>query len=176
MYPSSSNVKPEGRPAVWAVLSLGSNMGERERAVLSAAGRIASTGAVLSARLSSLYETEPVGSGYSRPFVNAVIIVETTLDPRALLELGHGLEAAAGRAGGCDRPLDVDIVMYGDTVVDEPDLKLPHPRMMERRFVLEPLAELEPAFPLPGGRTAAAAAAEAGGGVVRISSRTVLRG
>ena len=95
MSQSSSNVKRDGPAAVKAVISLGSNLGERERYVLSAAARIASSAGVVSARLSSLYETEPQGEGYSRPFVNAVMIIETTLAPRALLGLGAG----AGEGG-----------------------------------------------------------------------------
>jgi len=177
MYQSSSNGKPDSRPAVTAVISLGSNMGERENNILSAAGRVAGSSGIVSARLSSLYETAPVGEGYSRPFVNAVMIVRTTLSPRALLALGQGLEREAGRvraAGAGDRPLDVDIILYGDAGVDAPDLRIPHPRFMERLFVLAPLAELDPGFILPGGLTAAEAAAQGapGGRVERISSRS----
>jgi 2-amino-4-hydroxy-6-hydroxymethyldihydropteridine diphosphokinase len=177
MSRSSSNVKPDGRPAAAAVVSLGSNMGEREKNVLSAAARIASSAGVSSARLSSLYETAPLGEGYSRSFVNAVMIIATTLSPRALLALAQGLEREAGRAraeGAGDRPLDVDIILCGSAVVDDPDLTIPHPRFMERLFVLAPLAELDPGFMLPGGLTASEAAASdsAEGMVERISSRS----
>jgi 2-amino-4-hydroxy-6-hydroxymethyldihydropteridine diphosphokinase len=180
MSQSSSNGKPDGRPAVKAVLSLGSNMGERERQVLAAAARIASSAGVVSARLSSLYETEPQGDGYSRPFVNAVMVIDTTLAPRALLALGQGLEREAGRAGGDragDRPLDVDIILCGESRVDEADLMIPHPRFMERLFVLVPIAELEPELTLPEGCTAAEAmeAEKAVGEVERISFRGRIR-
>jgi 2-amino-4-hydroxy-6-hydroxymethyldihydropteridine diphosphokinase len=176
MSRSSSSGKPDGRPAVAAVISLGSNMGERERRVLEAASGIASSAGVAYARLSPLYETAPVGEGYSRPFVNAVMIIGTTLSARALLEIGQGLEREAGRfrtEGTGDRPLDVDIILYGDAAVDAPDLTIPHPRFMERLFVLVPLAELDPGFVLPGGLTAAEAARADGaeGRVARISSR-----
>lgn len=180
MSQSLSNGKPEGRPAVKAVLSLGSNMGEREKHVLAAALRIASSADVDSARLSSLYETEPQGEGYSRPFVNAVMIIDTTLAPCSLLALGQGLEREAGRAGGDaagDRTLDVDIILCGTSRIDEADLKIPHPRFMKRLFVLAPLAELEPGLRLPGGGTAAEAAQaeEAVGRVERISFRGRIR-
>ena len=163
-----------------AVISLGSNMGERERYVLSAASRIASHEGIVSARLSSLYETGPVGEGYSRPFVNAVMIVWTTLDPRALLTLGQGLEREAGRVGGSgtgDRPLDVDMILYGESRIGETGLTIPHPRFMERLFVLIPLAELEPDLRLPGGGSAAEAAevGDAVRGVDRISARCRIR-
>ncbi|MCK4549314.1 MAG: 2-amino-4-hydroxy-6-hydroxymethyldihydropteridine diphosphokinase, partial [Candidatus Krumholzibacteria bacterium] len=92
------NGKPDGPAAARAVISLGSNIGERESYVLSAASRIAASAGIVSARLSALYETAPVGEGYSRPFVNAVMIVETILAPRLLLTLGQGLEREAGRA------------------------------------------------------------------------------
>ena len=176
MSPSSSNGKPDGPAAGRAVISLGSNVGERERYVLSAAARIAASKGIVSARLSSLYETGPVGEGYSRPFVNAVMIVRTTLDPRSLLELGQRLEREAGRVregGSGDRTLDVDLILCGESRIDETDLTLPHPRFMERLFVLVPLAEIEPGFPLPGGGSAAEAtkAENAAGKVARISSR-----
>ena len=175
MLRSSSNGKHDGPAAVKAVISLGSNIGEREGYILAAAARIASSAGVVSARLSPLYETAPMGEGYSRPFINAVMIIETTLAPRALLGLGQGLERETGRAEGtADRTLDVDIILHGEYTVDDADLKIPHPRFMERLFVLVPLADLEPDFPLPGGATAsvAATADEAGGGVERISFRS----
>ncbi len=177
---SSSNGKPDGPAAVKAVISLGSNTGERERYVLSAASRIAASAGIVSARLSALYETAPVGEGYSRPFINAVMIIETTLAPRLLLALGQGLERGAGRAGTegtGDRTLDIDIILYGESVIDERDLAIPHPRFMNRLFVLVPLAGLDPGFTLPGGSTAAEAAeAEAAEGKVeRISFRSRIR-
>ena len=176
----SSSGKPDRRAVAKAVLSLGSNVGERESHVLTAASRLASSGGVFSARLSSLYETVPVGDGYSRSFINAVMVLETTLVPRSLLALGQGLEREAGRVvGGVsgDRTLDVDLILFGESRIVERDLILPHPRFMKRLFVLVPLAELEPGFVLPGGGTAAQAAEsdEAEGGVERISSRSMIR-
>ncbi len=175
MLLSSSNGKHDGSAVVKAVISLGSNIGERERHIMAAAARIASSAGIASARLSPLYETSPMGEGYSRPFVNAVMVIETTLPPRALLGLGQGLERETGRAGGKgDRTLDIDIILHGENTVDDADLKIPHPRFMERLFVLVPLADLDPDLPLPGGATAskAAKADEAGGRVQRISFRS----
>lgn len=177
MSQSSSNVRHDGPAAVKAVISLGSNIGEREGYVLSAAARISSTSGIQSVRLSPLYETEPQGEGYSRPFVNAVMIIETTLAPRALLALGQGLERETGRVradGTGDRTVDIDIILHGEHRIDEPDLKIPHPRFMERHFVLVPLADIDPGFLLPGGITAteAARSEQASGRVERISFRS----
>lgn len=175
MYQSSSNGKHDGPAAVKAVISLGSNIGERERYVLTAAARIASSAGVVSARLSPLYKTAPMGDGYSRAFINAVLIIETTLAPRALLALGQGLERETGRTGETgDRTLDVDIILHGENTIEDPDLKIPHPRFMERLFVLVPLADLDPDLSLPGGITAseAATADKAGGTVEKISFRS----
>jgi 2-amino-4-hydroxy-6-hydroxymethyldihydropteridine diphosphokinase len=177
MSQSSSRENPEHEAVVRAVISLGSNMGERETHVLWAAGEIASASGVRSARLSSLFETSPIGEEYTRPFINAVMIIETVLDPYSLLELGLSLEIVSGRERNDesgDRTLDVDIILYGEVRIDEPDLSLPHPRLMERRFVLVPLAELDPSIPLPAGTSACEAAeSEAASGIVkRISCRS----
>lgn len=161
-----------------AVLSLGSNVGRRERSVLAAARAVAALDGVRSARMSSLYETEPVGTGYSRPFVNAVMIIETSLDAGGLLRECRAIEERGGRrprAG--DRTIDIDIILYGDEQSSRPRLVLPHPRFRERLFVLVPLAELDPSMPLPpDGIPAAEAAGALRGGprVGRISSRAVI--
>jgi 2-amino-4-hydroxy-6-hydroxymethyldihydropteridine diphosphokinase len=177
MSPSSSNVKHEGLRMWRAVLSIGSNTGEREWTVLKAAERIASSGGIAGPKLSSLYETEPVGAGYTRRFVNAVMTVDTSLDPHSLLELCLRLEQEAGR-DPCDRSgdrtLDIDIVLLGDLGIDDGNLTVPHPRFRERMFVLVPLAEIEPCLELPpDGEQACRAALESkySGRVFRISSR-----
>ncbi|MDD3643078.1 MAG: 2-amino-4-hydroxy-6-hydroxymethyldihydropteridine diphosphokinase [Candidatus Krumholzibacteria bacterium] len=167
------------RTASLVVLSLGSNLGARERAVLAAARAVAAIRGIAAPRLSSLYETDPVGRGYSRAFVNAAMIVEARRDPRSLLRACLAIEEAAGRRpGGGDRPLDIDIVLFGDLRLDGPSLVLPHPRMRERLFVLGPLAELAPGLSLPPDGLAAAEAADRlrdGPEVRRISSRAVIR-
>lgn len=125
-----------------AYLSLGSNLGDR-RAHLKEA--VASIEGVVG--VSDVYETSPVGGPPQDDFLNLVVAVETDLTPRELLGVCHRLESAAGRVRGerwGPRPLDVDILWVDTGPVDEPDLQIPHPRMHERRFVLEPLRELAP--------------------------------
>lgn len=125
-----------------AFLSLGSNLGDRRRRLREAVDSL--PGVV---RVSPVYETEPVGGPPQPDYLNLVVEVETDLSPRALLGLCHRLESAAGRMPGerwGPRPLDVDVLLVDDLVVDEPDLTIPHPRMQERRFVMAPLADIAP--------------------------------
>jgi len=127
---------------VRAFLSLGSNLGDRRRRLREAVDSL--PGVV---RVSPVYETEPVGGPPQPDYLNLVVEVETDLSPRALLGLCHRLESAAGRMPGerwGPRPLDVDVLLVDDLVVDEPDLTIPHPRMQERRFVMAPLADIAP--------------------------------
>lgn len=135
-----------------AVLSLGSNMGPREHTILGAAERLRSETAVEIKALSSLYETEPVGLNFSRNFINAVCVVATVLDPGELLAMCKNLEIEFGRDAGSargDRPLDVDIICYGDLIVDEPGIRIPHPELRKRLFVLVPMVEIAPDFRIP---------------------------
>jgi 2-amino-4-hydroxy-6-hydroxymethyldihydropteridine diphosphokinase len=116
--------------------------------------------------VSRVYVTEPVGGPPGQDlYLNMVVELDTELSPRDLLRLAQRLEEQAGRTRTPrvrwgPRPLDVDVLLVGDLVVEEPDLVVPHPRMWERRFVLEPLAELAPDLVPPGAR-------EQAGGVVR---------
>ena len=103
--------------------------------------------------VSSLYETSPIGGPTQGDYLNAVIVVEADLAPHRLLEVGRAAEAAAGRTRRVrwgPRTLDVDVLLHGDEVIDEPGLRVPHPRMAERRFVLQPLAEVWPGAVVPG--------------------------
>jgi len=136
-----------------AYISLGSNLGDRAqwlrraRAELAAAvaAPAAAAGRVPGLRASAIYETAPVGPVAQGAFLNQVVAVEWAGSARELLELGRRIEAACGRERRVrwgPRTLDFDILMLGDERVDEPDLELPHPRMLERAFVLVPLAEL----------------------------------
>ncbi len=132
-------------------LGLGGNLGDRQgemrRAVLALADAVAVTA------LSSLYESAPMYVEDQPPFLNMVLAAETGLDPRALLGLVKGLEAALGRRPGRrfgPRLVDIDILFHGDAVLAEPDLELPHPRLAERAFVLRPLAEIAPDLRHPG--------------------------
>jgi len=104
-------------------------------------------GDILLRRTSSLHQTEPVGEGLEGWFVNAVAEVETELDPFCLLHRLKGIEAEMGRRKGIgktDRPIDLDLLLFGDCILESEELVLPHPRLHLRRFVLEPLVELIP--------------------------------
>jgi 2-amino-4-hydroxy-6-hydroxymethyldihydropteridine diphosphokinase len=103
-------------------------------------------------RVASLYRSRPVSPIAQPDFLNTAALARTALAPEAVLALGKALEHAAGRRGGPrfgPRPLDVDLLLYGDERRDDPELTLPHPRMRERGFVLAPLAEIAPDLRLP---------------------------
>ena len=105
-------------------------------------------------RVASLYRTAPVSPVPQPDFLNTAALAHTALPPEEILALGQALEREAGRRPGArvgPRPLDVDILVYGDLVLDRPELALPHPRMRERRFVLAPLAEIAPDLAVPPG-------------------------
>jgi 2-amino-4-hydroxy-6-hydroxymethyldihydropteridine diphosphokinase len=131
-----------------AFVGLGANLGERERTVRTAATLVGAR------RLSSLRETEPWGFADQPRFVNAVAELDTDLDARALLDELLAVERRLGRVRGPERygprAIDLDLLLYGDETIDEPGLVVPHPRLHERRFVLEPLAELDPMLVVPG--------------------------
>ncbi len=156
----------EARPAdaVQAAVALGSNVGDRERHLATAlAGLAALPGSRLLAR-SSWHATRPVGGPPGQgDYLNGAALLSTTLPPQALLDGLLALEHAAGRrrvAGERDAPrtLDLDLLTYGARVIDLPGLCVPHPRLEERAFVLEPLAEIAPALRLArSGRTVAEA-------------------
>jgi 2-amino-4-hydroxy-6-hydroxymethyldihydropteridine diphosphokinase len=132
-----------------ALIGVGGNIGDA-RAVLDEGVRRLCDGAdVRLIARSSDYRTPPWGVVDQAPFINLCLIVETTLSPRALLERALAVEASLGRNRAVEqrwgpRPIDIDILAYDDRVVDEPDLKLPHPRLAERAFVLVPLSEIAP--------------------------------
>ncbi len=135
-----------------AALSLGSNVGERESSILNTVDTLGSTGGIELAGLSSLYETEPVGNGFSRNFINAVSILKTGMTPDRLLALCREIEASEGRDHRSeipDRIIDIDILVYGEVVVDKGSLIIPHPRMRQRLFVLEPFSEIAPGMIIP---------------------------
>jgi 2-amino-4-hydroxy-6-hydroxymethyldihydropteridine diphosphokinase len=139
--------------ATRAAVGLGSNLGDR-RALLAAAVQGLAAGAGTVVAVSSLYETEPIGGPRQGPYLNAVVVVDTALGPRSLLELCLGLEQDVGRVRRVRweaRALDVDVLLYDGIAVAEPGLSVPHPRMRERRFVLEPLVEAWPEAAFPGG-------------------------
>jgi 2-amino-4-hydroxy-6-hydroxymethyldihydropteridine diphosphokinase len=129
-------------------VALGSNLGDREGTLLAAVEALRAEPGVEVVALSGLIETEPVGVLDQPRFVNGVVALDTTLPARALLELLLDIERRFGRtregvpAQG-PRTLDLDLLLYGDAEIDEPGLQVPHPRMHERPFVLEPLAEVQ---------------------------------
>jgi 2-amino-4-hydroxy-6-hydroxymethyldihydropteridine diphosphokinase len=125
-----------------ALLGMGSNLGDRLQHLRTAVASLPDVTAV-----SDVYETEPVGGPDQGAYLNIVVAIDTELDARALLGVCHRMESAAGRVRDVrwgPRTLDVDILWIDGTTVDEPDLQVPHPRMWERRFVLEPLADIAP--------------------------------
>ena len=141
-----------GRKVHNVYLGLGSNLGDKEENIRKAITLIGDrVGTVL--RQSSLIETEPWGFESENSFLNGVILVETTFTPRQTLKATQKIERALGRRQKSvgadtdvpvyhDRPIDIDILLYDDLSVDEPDLKIPHPLMYERDFVMIPLSEI----------------------------------
>lgn len=133
-------------------LGLGSNIGDRRQCIADAIRLISErVGTVL--RQSSLIETEPWGFNSENRFLNGVILCETSLTPKQVLKATQKIERALGRRQKSvgadtdvlvyhDRPIDIDILLYDDLSVDEPDLKIPHPLMYERDFVMIPLSEI----------------------------------
>lgn len=149
-----------------AYLSLGSNLGDRAANLREAVAQMEVAGRLLAA--SALYETQPVGVTDQPWFLNCVAAIATDKSPRELLELALRVEATMGRLRVRDkgaRNIDIDLVLFGDCVIDEPGLKIPHPAMHLRRFVLEPLVEIAPEVRHPVlGKTARLLLAELGGG------------
>lgn len=134
--------------AVPAYVALGSNLGDRAAHLARAVEALRSAPGAALTGLSSVYETEPVGGRRQGDYLNAVLALETTLTPQALLDLLLAVEARQGRVRSgvrnAARTLDLDLLLYGDQQVDTPGLVVPHPRLHERAFVLAPLAELAP--------------------------------
>jgi 2-amino-4-hydroxy-6-hydroxymethyldihydropteridine diphosphokinase len=139
---------------VLAYVGLGSNLGEREATLRRALDLLDATPGVSVVGVSRFRETEPVGFLDQPRFLNGAAAVEAELPPRELLERLLEIERELGRTRTGPRfgprTIDLDLLIYGGEVVDEPGLTVPHPRLHERRFALEPLAELDPALVVPG--------------------------
>jgi 2-amino-4-hydroxy-6-hydroxymethyldihydropteridine diphosphokinase len=138
-------------------LGLGSNMGDRETNIISATAALAHCPGINIIRLSSLYETIPVGYRDQADFLNAVVEISTSLSPAELLEACLGVERDMGRIRTLHwgpRIIDIDLLLYDDVELATDNLVLPHPRMHERGFVLVPLAEISPAVVVSQGMTA----------------------
>jgi 2-amino-4-hydroxy-6-hydroxymethyldihydropteridine diphosphokinase len=140
------------------VLSLGSNLGRRFDTLQGAIDVLFDAPGLDFVAASPVYETAPVGGPEQGPYLNAVVLAESRLDPRTLLDRVQGVESAFGRVRGerwGPRTLDIDLIVVGDVVSDDPELMLPHPRAHERAFVLLPWSAIDPEAVLPGyGRVA----------------------
>jgi 2-amino-4-hydroxy-6-hydroxymethyldihydropteridine diphosphokinase len=137
-----------------AYVGLGANLGDRERTLRAAVDALAAEAGIEVVSVSTLRETEPLGVGEQPRFLNGAVELETTLTARELLDRLLAVEQRFGRVRipgeHGPRTLDLDLLLYGDETIDEPGLTVPHPRVHERRFVLEPLAELAPGLVVPG--------------------------
>jgi 2-amino-4-hydroxy-6-hydroxymethyldihydropteridine diphosphokinase len=142
-------------PTMRAFVGLGSNLGDREETLRRAIEELRRLPDTAVRAVSSFRDTAPVGYVDQPRFLNAAAALETGLTARALLgallelERAFGRDRTSGPPNG-PRTLDLDLLLYGDQTIDEPLLTVPHPRLHERRFVLEPLAELDPALEIPG--------------------------
>lgn len=134
-------------------MALGGNLGPVEQTLDRALRQLEAAFGPL--RIASLYRSSPLSPVSQPDFLNTAAVATTALAPEAVLALAKSLELAAGRRSPANtvrfgpRPLDIDILLYGDRTSDAPELTLPHPRLRERRFMLEPLAEIAPDWPVP---------------------------
>lgn len=140
-----------------AYVGLGANLGDREATIRRALELLGAEPGIEVVAVSTLRETEPVGYADQPAFLNGAAALETDLSPRALLDRLLAVEQKLGRVRGAGprfgpRTIDLDLLLYGAEVVDEPGLSVPHPRLAERRFALQPLYELDPGLSLPDGR------------------------
>ena len=134
-------------------IGIGTNEGDRVANISRAVQALGVSGGVRVVQMAPIVETEPVGGPPQARFLNTVVELDTRLSPRALLASLKQLEAQLGRTPSAvrwgPRVIDFDLLLYGDVIVQEPQLAIPHPRMHQRRFVLEPLAQLAPDFMHP---------------------------
>jgi 2-amino-4-hydroxy-6-hydroxymethyldihydropteridine diphosphokinase len=137
-----------------AYVGLGANLGKREDTLRRAIELLRDADGVAVVAVSQLRETDPVGVLEQPPFLNGAAAVETTLSPRELLDALLGIERELGRVRDGTRwgprKIDLDLLLYADDFVVESGVRVPHPRLHERRFALEPLAELDPELRIPG--------------------------
>src|SRR5919201_2264860 len=149
------NVQRKAEEMARAFVGIGANLGDRERQIRAAIAELAEAEGVELVAASSLRETDPVGYRDQPRFLNGAVVVETQLSPSELLARLLEIERRLGRVRGGGprfgpRTIDLDLLLYGDETVDEPGLTVPHPRLAERRFALEPLVELDPELEVPG--------------------------
>jgi 2-amino-4-hydroxy-6-hydroxymethyldihydropteridine diphosphokinase len=136
-----------------AFVGIGSNLGDRETNLRQAIELLSAEDGIDVVALSEIRETDPVGPVEQGPFLNGAAKLETSLTPRELLERLLSVESRLGRVRDerwGPRTIDLDLLLYGDLSIEEPGLTVPHPRLHERRFALEPLADLDPGLEIPG--------------------------
>jgi len=159
--PRSSTPPPRSSAAlarpVRAFVGLGSNLGDREATIRRAVVLLGECSGIDVAAVSTLRETDPVGYEDQPRFLNGVVALDVDLSARGLLDELLAVERELGRDRSAEtrwgpRTIDLDLLLYGDETVEAPGLTVPHPRLAERRFVLEPLHELAPDLTLPDGR------------------------
>ncbi len=147
-----------------AYVGLGANLGDRETAIRAAVELLAATPGVTVVAVSTLRETEPVGVVDQPRFLNGAVALDTELSPRVLLDVLLSVELRLGRTRGGrrygPRTIDLDLLLHGAATTDEPGLVVPHPRLHERRFALEPLHELDAELVVPGRGAVAALLAQ----------------
>lgn len=158
-------------PPVTAYVALGSNLGDRAAHLAAAAAALAALPGTRLLAVSATFETAPVGPAGQQNYFNAAAALSTSLAPLDLLDRLLAIEQANGRVRRerwGPRTLDLDLLLHGDSVLDDPRLTLPHPRMLERAFVLAPLADLAPSVVLAGRTVSAHLAALPPAGIVRL--------
>jgi 2-amino-4-hydroxy-6-hydroxymethyldihydropteridine diphosphokinase len=173
LFVDTDTLTGELRPIRRAVVSLGSNLGERISSLQSAIDSLADTPDVFVTAVSPVYETDPIDSPeWAEDFLNVVVLVDTTVEAHTLLDRTLAIEDALGRERGeepnAPRTMDVDLIVVGDQVCADESLELPHPRAHERAFVLIPWLDVDPDATIPGkGRVADLVPALADQGVRR---------
>lgn len=129
-------------------VGIGSNEGDRFQLISSAVQAMGAVDGIQVVQMALIVQTEPVGGPPQGPYLNTVVELNTTRDPQSLLAVLQAIERRLGRLPSstrwAPRPIDLDLLLYGEAVIREPNLIVPHPRMHERRFVLEPLVQLAP--------------------------------
>ncbi|GAB3151203.1 2-amino-4-hydroxy-6-hydroxymethyldihydropteridine diphosphokinase [Microbispora hainanensis] len=159
------------------VIALGSNLGRRMENLQGAVDELFDAPGLTFVAASPVYETDPVGGPEQGPYLNAVVVADSILDPRTLLDRVQSIETAFGRERRerwGPRTLDVDLITVGDLMSDDPVLTLPHPRAHERAFVLVPWAQVDPGAVLPGRGSVAALLAGTDQSGVRLRPDLVL--
>ncbi|GAA0951232.1 2-amino-4-hydroxy-6-hydroxymethyldihydropteridine diphosphokinase [Kribbella koreensis] len=165
------------KPIRQVILSLGSNLGDREANLQGGVDALRDTPDVVVVDVSPVYETQPIGPEESGPYLNIVLLADTTLSVDTLLDRAHAVEQAFGReyeAPGAPRTLDVDLITFGKKTIESEELTVPHPRAHERAFVLAPWLDIEPDAVLPGVGPVAELLAKVGSdGVKKLDDLTI---